>query len=431
MLNASNISLSFGKQVLFKDVNVRFTTGNCYGVIGANGAGKSTFLKILSKEIEPSTGDVSMSTNSRLAVLQQDQFKYDDFQVLDTVFQGHPKLYKLSKKREEIYSKSEMTEEEGLKAAELEAEFGESGGYEAETQATSLLKSLSIPEDLFYKKMQDLEPSQKIKVLLAQAVFGNPDVLILDEPTNNLDIKTIKWLENFLSHFPNVVIVVSHDRYFLNNICTHIADIDFHQIKIFAGNYDFWYEMSQLYRKQFKDENKKKEDKAQELKKFIQRFSSNASKAKQATSRKKLLDKLTIEDVPRTSRKFPYVSFKPQRDTGKIVLNLDKISYSHEGEQLLNNVSLNVQSGDKIAVVSDNSMSISALFDIITEVIKPDSGSFRWGETITSGYFPKDNSNYFEKDITIIDWLRQYTENDDDSFVRGFLGRMLFLVKNL
>jgi ATPase subunit of ABC transporter with duplicated ATPase domains len=426
MLTVSNVSLAYGKRVLFKEVNLKFTAGNCYGVIGANGAGKSTFLKILAKDIEPNTGEVSLPKKARMAVLEQDQFKYDETVVLDTVYMGHKTLHAIMQERTELYSKAEMTEDEGMRAADLEAEFGELNGYEAESEAASLLEGLGITEDLHYKTMKELEAGQKVRVLLAQAIFGNPDVLILDEPTNNLDIQTIGWLEDFLIRFENTVIVVSHDRHFLNNVCTHIADIDFGKIQTYVGNYDFWYQMSQLASKQLKDENKKKEDKAAELKKFIQRFSSNASKAKQATSRKKLLEKLTIDDVPRTSRKFPYIAFKPERESGKTILTVEKVSKEIEGETLLKDFSLNINQKDKIAFIGQNDVAMSTFFQIINGELEADSGKYTWGSTISPSYFPKENKSFFDCDLSIIDWLRQFTTIDDESFVRGFLGRMLF-----
>ncbi len=426
MINVNNVSLSFGKQVLFQNVNLSFTQGNCYGVIGANGAGKSTFLKVLSSKIEPSSGDVSIDKKKRLAFLEQEQTKYDKQTVLDTVFSGYPLLFKILKERDALYSLPEMTEEQGLKAGDLETEFGEIGGYESEFQASSLLTDLSIPKELHHKKMKDLESKQKVRVLLAQAVFGNPDILILDEPTNNLDIPSIRWLEKFLLNFNNTVIVVSHDRHFINNICTHITDIDYGKIKTFVGNYDFWYHMSQLSSKQLKDENKKKTDKADELKKFIQRFSSNASKARQATSRKKLLEKMTIEDVPRTSRKFPYINFKAEKELGKTILHIEDLSCDIDGSVKLNSFSMNLNSNDKIAFVGAYDNIKTTLFDIISGQKKQSSGTFRWGETVNFGYFKKNHHHLFDCDLSIIDWLRQYTTIDDESLVRGFLGRMLF-----
>ncbi len=426
MIVASNVSLAFGSQNLFKEVNVKFTEGNCYGIIGANGAGKSTFLKILSGEIEPNTGEIVVDKKMRIAKLEQNQFAYDEFTVLDTVYKGHMRLFKLMKEREELYSKTDLTEEEGMRAAEIEGEFGEVNGYEAEAEAASMLKALGITEEYHYRLMKDLEAGEKVRVLLCQALFANPDILLLDEPTNNLDIQSIKWLEEFIMRFPNVVIVVSHDRHFLNQVCTHIADIDYGQIKVFPGNYDFWYEMSQLYVKQQKDINKKNSDKAEELKKFISRFSSNASKARQATSRKKLLEKLTLEEMPRTSRKFPYIAFKPEREPGRVILQTEGLSKTIDGEKVLNDFTLNVNPGDKIAFVGSNDIAKSAFFDIITGEEKADKGEFKWGETITPSYFPKDNSHFFNNDLNILDWLSQFTQIDDVTYIRGFLGRMLF-----
>ncbi len=426
MLAVHNLSLSFGKRILFNEVNVKFNVGNCYGLIGANGAGKSSFLKILTNELEASSGEVTKNKNERIAFLEQDQFKYDGEQVIDTVLQGHARLFELIQERNVIYSKEEMTEEEGMKAAELEAEFGDINGYEAESNAGTLLKGLGIEEGLYTRKMGDLEAGQKVRVLLAQAIFGDPDILILDEPTNNLDIKTISWLEDFLINFKNVVILVSHDRHFLNNVCTYIADIDFAKIKLFRGNYELWYAMSQLSMKQLKDDNKKAEDKAEQLKQFIARFSSNASKSKQATSRKKLLEKLTIEDVPKTSRKFPYVSFTTEKEAGKMILNVEGLSKKIDGEDVLRNVSFTLNKGDKVAFLGKNDLSKTTLFQIITGELKPDSGSYKWGETIQIAEFPKENSKFFENDLSLINWLCQYTTIDDEQFIRGFLGRMLF-----
>jgi ATPase subunit of ABC transporter with duplicated ATPase domains len=427
MISATNVTLSYGKRVLFKDVNMKFTPGNCYGLIGANGAGKSTFLKILSGVIQPDKGDISVGARERIAVLRQDQFAFDEETVFNTVIMGHERLYRIMAEREEIYSKGDFSEEDGIRSAELEAEFAEMNGYEAESEAAVLLNGLGIPEELRTKKMKDLEAGDKVRVLLAQALFGNPDVLLLDEPTNHLDLKSIAWLEDFLYRFPNTVIVVSHDRHFLNQVCTHIADIDFGRIQVYVGNYDFWYQASQLNLKQKQDENRKVTDKANELKEFIQRFSSNASKAKQATSRKKLLEKLTIEDMPISSRKYPYVVFKPERPCGDIILEITGLSKEIDGAPVLNDLTLTVCKGDKIAFVGGNSLAKTTLFQILAGELAPDSGSFRWGITITPAYFPKDNSEYFTSDLNLIEWLGQFSPpTEGESFARGFLGRMLF-----
>jgi len=427
MISATNISLSYGKRVIFKDVNIKFIPGNCYGLIGANGAGKSTFLKILAGEAEADKGTVTLGPRERVAVLRQDQFAFDEETVFNTVMMGHTRLYRVMAERDAIYSKGDFSEADGVRSAELEAEFAEMNGYEAESEAAVLLNGLGIPEELRHLKMKELEGGDKVRVLLAQALFGNPDVLLLDEPTNNLDLKSIAWLEDFLYRFPNTVIVVSHDRHFLNQVCTHVADIDFGVIKVYAGNYDFWYQASQLNLKQKQDENRKVTDKANELKEFIQRFSSNASKAKQATSRKRLLEKLTIEEMPVSSRKYPYVVFKPERPCGDIILEIEGLSKSIDGEPVLNNLSLTVRKGDKIAFVGGNSLTKTTLFQILAGELEPDSGSFRWGVTITSAYFPKENGAYFANDLNLIEWLGQYSPpTEGESFARGFLGRMLF-----
>ncbi len=426
MILASNVSLSYGTQVLFKDVNIKFTPGNCYGVIGANGAGKSTFLKILSREIEADSGDIVISKGERLAVLRQDHFAFNDFTVINTVIKGYDKLYNIMVEKDEIYQKEDFTEDDGIRAAELETEFAELGGWEAESQAATLLSGLGINENMHQKLMSEIDDTIKVKVLLAQALFGNPDILLLDEPTNHLDLESIHWLENFLENFNNTVIVVSHDRHFLNAVCTHIADIDFGKIQMYVGNYDFWYLSSQLARKQAKDEKKKREDKIAELKTFIQRFSSNAAKAKQATSRKKLIEKLTIDDIKPSSRRFPYVAFKPNRECGKNILNVSNITKTIDGEKVLDNVSFTVNNGDKIAFVGPNHIGKTTLFQILSGQIESDEGEFEWGVTTSQSYFPKDNSYLFNEDINITDWLRQYSEEKDDTFVRSFLGRMLF-----
>ncbi len=427
MIAAANITLSYGKRVLFKDVNIKFTPGNCYGLIGANGAGKSTFLKILAGELDADKGEIIVGPRERIAVLRQDQFAFDDETVFNTVIMGHKRMYDVMTEREAIYAKAEFSEADGVRSAELESEFAEMNGYEAESEAAVLLNGLGIPEELRTKQMKELEAGDKVRVLLAQALFGNPDVLLLDEPTNNLDLKSIQWLEEFLYRFPNTVIVVSHDRHFLNQVCTHTADIDFGRIQIYVGNYDFWYHASQLNLKQKQNENRKVSEKADELKAFIQRFSSNASKAKQATSRKKLLDKLTIEDMPTSSRKYPHVVFKPERPCGDIILEIQGLTKEIDGVKVLDNLDLIVRKGDKIAFVGANTLARTTLFQILAGELEPDGGSFRWGITITSAYFPKENSQYFEREMTLIEWLGQYSPpTEGETFARGFLGRMLF-----
>lgn len=427
MIEASNITLSYGKRVLFKNVNIKFTAGNCYGLIGANGSGKSTFLKILAGELEADHGEILVGSRERIAVLGQDQFAFDDETVFNTVILGHRQLYDVMMQREAIYSTGELTEADGVRCAEIETEFAELNGYEAEAEAAVLLAGLGIAEDLRTKKMKELEAGDKVRVLLAQALFGNPDVLLLDEPTNNLDLKSIQWLEDFLSRFANTVIVVSHDRHFLNQVCTHTADIDFGRIQIYVGNYDFWYRASQLNLKQKLNDNRKAAEKAEELKAFIQRFSANASKSRQATSRKKLLEKLTLEDMPVSSRKYPYVVFKPERACGDVILTIDGLTKEIEGVKVLDNFNLTVRKGDKIAFTGDNSPARTTLFRILAGDLEPDSGSFRWGVTITSAYFPQENSEFFAEEMTLIDWLGQYSPpKEGEAFARGFLGRMLF-----
>ncbi len=427
MLTVQNVSLRYGKRVLFDDVNIKFVPGNCYGVIGANGAGKSTFLKILSGEIEAQTGKVSLNPGERLTFLKQDQFEFDTYSVMDTVILGHQKLYKIMKEREAIYEKTDFTDEDGEKAAELEAEFADVNGWEAETEAAQLLSGLGLSEDLHGTLMSDLNANDKVRVLLAQSLFGNPDVLLLDEPTNNLDVETVLWLENFLADFKNTVIVVSHDRHFLDEVCTHVVDIDFSKIQMFSGNYSFWYESSQLALKQRQDANKKSDDKRKELEEFIRRFSANASKSKQATSRQKLLEKLTIDDIKPSSRKYPYIAFKPEREVGDQILHVEGLSKTAEdGTVLFNNMSFTVNKGDKIAFVSKNVLAISGFFEVVSEEEKADKGNFTWGVTITKSYFPKDPTSFFDVDLNLVDWLRQYSEEKDESFIRGFLGRMLF-----
>ena len=427
MITASNVTLSYGKRVLFKDVNIKFTPGNCYGLIGANGAGKSTFLKILAGEIAPDKGEITIGPRERIAVLRQDQFAFDEETVFNTVIMGHRRLYDVMVEREAIYSKGDFSEADGIRSAELEGEFAEMNGYEAESEAAVLLNGLGIPEELRHKRMKELEGGDKVRVLLAQALFGSPDVLLLDEPTNNLDLKSISWLEEFLFRFPNTVIVVSHDRHFLNQVCTHTADIDFGRIQVYVGNYDFWYHASQLNLRQRQNENRKAAEKAEELKAFIQRFSSNASKAKQATSRKKLLDKLTLEEMPVSSRKYPHVMFKPERPCGDIILEIQGLSKEIDGVKVLDNLDLIVRKNDKIAFVGGNGLARTTLFQLLAGELEPDGGTFRWGVTITHAYFPKENSGYFEKDLNLIEWLGQYSPpTEGETFARGFLGRMLF-----
>jgi ATPase subunit of ABC transporter with duplicated ATPase domains len=427
MICATDVSLSFGKRILFKDVNIKFTQGNCYGLIGANGAGKSTFLEILAGNIDSDSGNVSVGPSERIAVLKQDQFAYDEETVINTVIMGYEKLYRIMMERDALYTKSDFSEKDGIKSSALEIKFSEINGYEAETEAAVLLNSLGITQDMHQKKMKELEGGEKMRVLLAQALFGNPDVLLLDEPTNNLDIRSIVWLEDFLYRFKNTVIVVSHDRHFMNKVCTHIADIDFHKISVYVGNYDFWYQASQLNRKQQQRENKKVTDKAKELKAFIQRFSANASKSKQATSRKKLLDKLTIEDMPASSRKYPFINFTPERACGKMILELDGLTKTIDGEKVLDDVSFTLNSGDKVAFVGGNSLANTTLFQILAGEIKPDSGTFSWGQTITHSYFPKEHSTYFNSDRNLVEWLLQFSPpTEGESFARTFLGRMLF-----
>lgn len=426
MITASNISLSFGTQVLFKEVNIKFTPGNCYGVIGANGAGKSTFLRILSGELEPDVGEVIVTPGERIAVLRQDHFAFNDHTILETVIMGYERLYHVMTERDTIYQKEDFTEADGIKAAELEGEFAEIGGWEAEAEAGVMLNGLGIPDNLLQSRMGDIEDNLKVRVLLAQALFGNPDILLLDEPTNHLDLESIHWLENFLEEFKNTVIVVSHDRHFLNSVCTHVADIDYGKIQLYVGNYDFWYLSSQLAAKQMKDEKRRREDKIAELKEFIQRFGSNLSKARQATSRKKLIDKLTIDDIRPSTRRFPYVAFKPERECGRNILDVNGLTKTIEGEKVLDNFSLHVNNGDKIAFVGPNHYAKTVFFEIISGRTGPDSGTYDWGITTKQSYFPKDNSFYFTEHLSITDWLRQYSVEKDDTFIRSFLGRMLF-----
>ena len=426
MITASNISLSYGTQVLFKEVNIKFTPGNCYGIIGANGAGKSTFLKILSGEIEPDTGEIIITPGERMTTLRQDHFAFNSHRVIDTVIMGYEKLYSVMKERDEIYEKADFTEEDGIRAAELESEFAEMGGWEAESEAAQMLDGLGIPTTLHDKLMEEIEDNLKVRVLLAQALFGNPDILLLDEPTNHLDLESIHWLEDFLADFNNTVIVVSHDRHFLNTVCTHVCDIDFGKIQLYVGNYDFWYMSSQLAAKQLKDEKKRREDKIAELKEFIQRFSSNVAKAKQATSRKKLIEKLTLDDIRPSSRRFPYVAFKPNREIGKNCLEIRDLSKTINGEVIFDKLNLTINPGEKVAFVGPNHYAKTVLFQILAGEVEPDSGSFTWGVTTSLSYFPKDNSKMFDTDLSIAEYLQQYSTEDDDTFVRSFLGRMLF-----
>jgi len=426
MISTSNLTLQFGKRILFDEVNVQFTEGNCYGVIGANGAGKSTFLKILSGEVDPTKGQVSMLPGKRMAVLKQNHFEFDHFRVIDTVIMGHKTLWAIMTEKDAIYAKPEMTEDDGNRAAELEAEFAEMDGWNAETNAAELLSNLGVKEEYHEMRMEELAGNLKVRVLLAQALFGNPDLLILDEPTNDLDVETISWLEDFLAEFRNTVIVVSHDRHFLDAVCTHIADIDFGKITLYTGNYSFWYQASQLALKQRSDQNKKMEDKRKELQEFVARFSANASKSKQATSRKKLLEKLQIDEIKPSTRKYPAIIFNQEREAGDQILNVTQINYSTEEAQLLKNVSFKVNKGDKIAIISRSHQAITALLDILAGEKKPDSGSIEWGITIKSAYLPNDNSGYFNDDLSLVDWLRQYSTNKDEDYVRGFLGKMLF-----
>ena len=426
MISANNVTLRLGKRALFEDVNIKFTEGNCYGLIGANGAGKSTFLKILSGELEPTNGEVIMNDGERLSVLQQDHFKYDQYMVLDTVIMGNKRLYDIMKEKDAIYAKEDFTDEDGIRASELEAEFAEMDGWNAESDAATLLNGLGVDTDIHYKMMSELDGNLKVKVLLAQALFGNPDVRLLDEPTNHLDLDAIAWLEEFLINFENTVIVVSHDRYFLNKVCTHIADIDYAKIQLYAGNYDFWYESSQLMIKQMKEANKKKEEKIKELQDFIQRFSANASKSKQATSRKRALEKIQLDEIRPSSRKYPYIDFRPKREIGNEVLTVSNISKTIDGVKVLDNISFTVGHDDKIAFVGPNTIATTTLFRILAGEEEPDEGSYKWGVTTSQGYFPKDNTKEFDNDLVIADWLAQYSDDKDATYVRGFLGRMLF-----
>ena len=426
MIQASNVTLRIGKKALFEDVNIKFTEGNCYGLIGANGAGKSTFLKILSGQLETTNGEVSITPGQRLSVLEQDHFKYDSYPVMDVVIMGNARLYEIMKEKEAIYAKEDFTDEDGIRASELEGEFAEMDGWDAETNAAMLLNGLGIGSELHYTMMSDLGGNDKVKVLLAKALFGNPDILLLDEPTNHLDLDAIAWLEEFLIEFENTVIVVSHDRYFLNKVCTHIADIDYGKIQLYAGNYDFWYESSQLLVKQMKEANKKKEEKIKELQEFISRFSANASKSKQATSRKKALEKIELDEIKPSSRKYPYIDFRPDREIGNEVLFVENLSKTINGEKVLDHISFNVGHDDKIAFVGSNELAKTTLFKILVGELEPDEGTIKWGVTTSQAYFPKDNTAEFDNDLTIVDWLMGYSPVKDVTYVRGFLGRMLF-----
>ncbi|MBQ7972033.1 MAG: ATP-binding cassette domain-containing protein [Lachnospiraceae bacterium] len=426
MISANNVSLRFGKKALFEEVNIKFTEGNCYGLIGANGAGKSTFLKLLSGELETTTGDIVITPGQRLSVLEQDHFKYDEYTVMDTVIMGNPRLYEVMKEKEAIYAKEDFSDEDGIRASELEGEFAEMDGWEAESNAANLLNGLGIPTEVHYSLMSDLTGNEKVKILLAKALFGNPDVLLLDEPTNHLDLDAIAWLEEFLINFDNTVIVVSHDRYFLNKVCTHTADIDYGKIQLYAGNYDFWYESSQLLIKQMKEANKKKEEKIKELQEFISRFSANASKSKQATSRKRALEKIELDTIKPSSRKYPYIDFRPEREIGNEVLSVEGISKTINGEKVLDNISFILGHDDKVAFVGSNEIAKTTLFKILTGEMEPDEGTYKWGVTTSQAYFPKDNTQEFDNDLTIADWLMGYSPVKDITYVRGFLGRMLF-----
>ena len=426
MIQASNVTLRFGKRTLFENVNIKFTPGNCYGIIGANGTGKTTFLKLLSGEIETTSGEIIITQGERLAILKQNHYEFDEEKVIDTVIMGNERLYQIMKEKEEIYSKSEFSEEDGMKVANLEAEFLDLNGWEAESDASALLENLGITVDKHYLLMKEIPAKEKVKVLLAQALFGNPDILLLDEPTNNLDIDAINWLEEFLINFNNTVIVVSHDRHFLNQVCTHIVDIDYNKMQLYVGNYDFWYQSSQLIQKQMKESNKKKEDKMKELQSFISRFSANASKSRQATSRKKLLDKITLDEIIPSSRKYPFINFKNETTTGKEILEVRNVCYSIDGKKVLDNVTFIVERHDKIAILGKDDIAKTALFKIIMGEIKPDKGFVRWGITMKPSYIPQDNTEYFDYDGNIIEWIGKYYDIKDETILRGFLGRMLF-----
>ncbi len=426
MIQVNNVTLRFGKNTLFEDVNIKFTPGNCYGLIGANGAGKSTFLKLLSGELETTHGEIIISKDERVAVLKQNHYAYDEFTVMDTVIMGNTRLYDIMKEKEKMYSQTEFTDEDGIKLGELEAEFAELNGWEAESEAGALLDNLGIETDIHYSLMKDIPNNKKVKVLLAQALFGNPDILLLDEPTNDLDLEAIEWLEEYLIDYPNTVIVVSHDRHFLNKVCTHICDIDYKKIKLYIGNYDFWYESSELALKQMKEQNRKKEEKIKELQAFIQRFSANASKSKQATSRKKMLEKIELDEIVPSSRKYPFIEFKPNRESGKEILNVINLTKEIDGKKVLNNVSFQLLKGDKVAILGSNSIVKTLLLDILAGDVKYDKGKIEWGTTITTSYFKQDNREIFNGDATLVKWMGKYYEGDDETELRGFLGRMLF-----
>ena len=429
MITVSNVSVQFGGSTLFKNVNLKFTNGNCYGVIGANGAGKSTFLRVLCGELEPASGEVVMPKEERLSVLKQDHFAYDEYTVLDTVIMGNARLYEIMQEKDALYAKEDFTEEDGVKASELEAEFAELNGWEAESDASKLIQGLGLSEDILYSMMSALTGNEKVKVLLAQALFGNPEIILLDEPTNNLDVKAIAWLEDFILDYEGTIIVVSHDRHFLNTVCTHMVDIDYNKIKMYVGNYEFWYESSALIQRMIKQQNKKTEEKIKELQSFVQRFSTNKSKSKQATSRRKLLEKLTVEEMPASSRRYPFVGFTMDREVGKEVLTVENLSKTVDGEKVLDNVSFRIERTDKVAFLCDNEIAVTTLFEILTEHMEPDEGKFKWGISTSQSYFPKDNTSFFEgNDMSILDWIRQYVRGNDDTdtYLRGFLGRMLF-----
>ncbi|MBQ7574586.1 MAG: ATP-binding cassette domain-containing protein [Clostridia bacterium] len=431
MITVNNLEMNFSGQQLFKDVNLKFTPGNCYGIIGANGAGKSTFLKILSGDLEPTKGEVSIDKNSRMSVLKQDHFAYDKYSVIDTIIMGNAKMYSIMKEKDAIYAKEDFSDEDGMRAAELEAEFAEMNGYEAESDASKLIQGLGLLEDILYQQMSSLGGNEKVKVLLAQALFGHPDIILLDEPTNHLDLQAIEWLEDFILDYDGTIIVVSHDRYFLNIVCTHIVDIDYTKIKMYVGNYEFWYESSQLIQKLIKQQNRKAEERIKELQTFIQRFSANKSKSKQATSRKKMLDKLTVEEMPASSRRYPFVGFEQDREVGRDILTVDGISKTVDGVKVLDNISFTLNHNDKIAILGENEIAITALLQILALEEEPDTGSVKWGVSTSRSYFPKDNTKYFEgSDLNLVDWLRQYAdagfETQNESYIRGFLGRMLF-----
>lgn len=426
MILVQDLALRFGKRVLFEDVNIKFTEGNCYGLIGANGAGKSTFLKILTGEIDASSGGFTLDNGQRLAFLRQDHYAFDEFGVLNTVIMGHKRLYDIMVEKDALYAKPDFSEEDGLRASELEGEFADLNGWDAETEAERLLAGLGMDASVFHKQMSELSGKEKVRVLLAQALFGTPDVLLLDEPTNNLDYDSIKWLENFIANFPNIVLVVSHDRHFLNEVCTHIADFDFNNIKLYVGNYDFWQESSQMAQQMAKDANKKKEDKIKELQAFVQRFSANASKSKQATSRKKLLEKIELDDIKPSSRRYPYINFKPEREAGNEILKVENLSKTIDGEVMFKDLSFTLNRGDKVALIGGNGLAQTVLLQILNGEMEPDSGEFKWGVTTSQAYFPKDNTKYFQKKVNLVDWLRDYSKDPDETFLRGFLGRMLF-----